>query len=352
MRYYKIEITDPDTGELIKPAAFKNIDMDATYTSYVNGKTLTAALNIELDIPIATYAQPRQGAILRIWGVSIQEISQASDLNFKNIKIYAGMQKGLPLAKPNQSGLIMEGTIFQAFGNWAGTDQTLDLVLLPPMGTNNQPVNLQWNWQANSPMSQALRETLTTGFPRYEVQVVVSDELKMAATQTGTYGTLSEFSTMVLRLSQSRQFAGIRPLGGGPYTGVSIVVRGNKVIAYDGTADYGSATFESPKKIEFEDMIGQPTWIGPATMNFRAVMRADLNVGDYIRMPDRINSPYVLTTPGAAFPNVPARDKSTFKGRFVIVEIHHFGNFRQGDAASWVTSINAVAIREESNAQQ
>ena len=34
------------------------------------------------------------------------------------IKMWVGMSKGLPLAKPAQQGLVLEGTVWQVLGNW------------------------------------------------------------------------------------------------------------------------------------------------------------------------------------------------------------------------------------------
>ena len=346
MRYYKIVITDPDSGKIWVPAAFKEVFKDVSITSFLKGKTLGAALNIEFDIPISTYAQPRGGAYLRVWGLSLQEIGQGSDLNFKNIEIYAGMQKGLPLAKPDQAGLIMQGTIFQGFGNWSGTEQTLDMVLLPPAGTTNKPVNISFNWQPGQPMGEAIKTSLEVAFPNYDApDIKISKDLVGGSQQPGYYGKLSEFAAAIKTLSLQSQYKGIKPLGGGEYLGVNVVIIGKKILVYDGTEDYGAATYEKPKELFFEDMTSQPTWIGPNTLNARFVLRADLKIGDYIKFPEKLKSPYVLTSSSAALPNAPARDKSIFQGKFVVVDCHHFANFRQSDGNSWITSLNAVSVK-------
>src|SRR6185437_5669869 len=121
-RYYKIVITDASGNILVPNAAGTQFSFmppttsgASTWTSFVNGRTLPGALNIELDIPIAGYAEPRGNAWLRVWGIPIQVISYAHNFANMNIAIYAGMQKGLPLAKPQQAGLIIQGQIFQAF---------------------------------------------------------------------------------------------------------------------------------------------------------------------------------------------------------------------------------------------
>jgi hypothetical protein len=94
-RYYRIEI-----------------DGGPTYTSFNNGVTNPAALQVELDIPVAPFASPAStGAFVKIWGIPLDDIRQSKDLRFKGIKVFGGFQKGLPLANPAQAGLLVQGYI-------------------------------------------------------------------------------------------------------------------------------------------------------------------------------------------------------------------------------------------------
>lgn len=122
MRFYDIQISDPASGTQL-----------ARFTSYdfVNQATIPGALNIELDIPVAPYFVPDVSAYVSVWGIGLQNIAQARDFNNLAIKVYGGMKKGLPLAKPQQAGLLIAGEIQQAYGNWIGTEQTLDLQIRP-----------------------------------------------------------------------------------------------------------------------------------------------------------------------------------------------------------------------------
>lgn len=346
MRYYSIEIKSR-SGGLVRPKTFERLNLPATYTSWVDGVSLPGALNIELDIPVAPAAQAKQGAYVKVWGVSREEISQSNDLAGCGITIYAGMKKGLPLAKPEQSQApLVEGQIFQAFGNWEGTQQSLDLVLQPAVGTLESPVNLTVNWEQNQTLGTALQTALDNALKKngFEVKVAISSSLKTQAQAPGNYPTLQSLAAEIKLITLDKQFQGIKPLGGGPYTGVDIYVRGKVIYVVDGTQNVGANTFDTPKQIMFEDLIGQPTWLGPNVINFKAVMRSDIGVSDYVKLPSNLASPYVLTTPGAAFSNVPSRSQSTFKGKFWIREAHQFGNFRQADARSWVTSFNALPV--------
>jgi len=102
-------------------------------------------------------------------------------------------------------------------------------------------------------------------------------------------------------------------------------------------------------QLAFQDLIGQPTWIGPNTISFKCVLRYDIQVGDMVTMPPdpgtggtSIISALALTQQGVAVPGQPTRNSSVFKGSFMVNEVHHFGNLRQPDADSWATAFTAV----------
>lgn len=344
MRYYSIEIRDKD-GDLVVPGYAKKLNLNASYTSFVNGQSLPGALDIELNIPLYNYAFPKQGAMVRIFGVSLEEVSQANDLEGYSIVIKGGMQKGLPLAKPSQNGLILRGTIFQSYGNVEGVERVLNLILTPSTGTIAKPKNISLNWRARQPLSEALQTTLTAAFPEYTVRMAISSDLVMSSDQPGTFGKLEELSAAVLRLTRAQQFKGIKTLSGATYGGVDITIKDKVIVVYDKTTDFGGTTYDDPKQLLFEDMLGQPTWLDPGTINVRLVLRADLDVGGFIKMPQKLPSNYAIFTQTAQLPaDTPSRNKSIFQGTFAIRELFHFGRFRQSDAASWVTSVNAVAL--------
>lgn len=343
MRAYSIEITDKN-GTPVRPPSTKGANLAASYASFKKDDTpVPGALQIDLNIPLYNYAAPKQGGFVRIWGVSLAEIAQAADLTYFNITIKAGMKKGLPLAKPAQFGTILQGTIFQSFGNWDGINQSLDLTFIPPLGTNSDPANIPIDWKANTSLSSALKASLQTAFPKYTIKVAISDKLVLTNDQKGAYPSLETLAKAMLKLTMAPAFAGITTLSGAKYAGVFFRVVGTEITIYDGTSAYGGHTVDDPLVIQFEDMIGQPTWIGPSTINFKCVMRSDLNVGDFIQMPKSLATPYVVTTAGAAFQDTPARNQSTFKGKFMLIDVHHMGSSRQANASSWVTIFNAVA---------
>lgn len=322
MRYYSIVITN-SSGDIIRPASLAPLNLPATYTSWANGQNLPGALDIELDVPVTAFALPMGGAYVKISGVSLQEISQANDLNGMNIAVYAGMQKGLPLANPSQSGLIVQGQILQAFGNWIETEQSLDLEIVPNAGTLLAPANIVLDWKKNTPLSDAITTTLNAAFPSYKTNVNISSKLVLSADEPGYYGTLGQFAAYIKQVTQG--------IIGGDYAGVDIILTQDTLSVSDGT------TQTAPKQINFQDLVGQPTWIDSPLIQFKCVMRADINCLDYITLPPTL----ITTTPQSQSQQ---RHNSAFQGSYQVNRIRHVGSFRQPDANSWVSTFNAIPI--------
>lgn len=346
MRYYDIQIRQPGSNQLVRPASLAKLNLPSSFTSVINGQNIPGALKVELNLLSFNAHAFEGGSYVRIWGVGLSELVQSFNLNGYPIIVKGGMSKGLPLANPAQAGILASGKIFQAYGNWIGTDQTLELQLLPDTGTTNAPKNYSCIWPANTPLSQAIETTLAAALPNVPNRIIkISPDLKMAGPSWGTWGTLEEFSQAILKMSLLPQFKGLKPIGGGPYPGVKILPpKDNTILVYDGTVDYTQNSFSNPVKIDFNDLIGQPTWLEASVINFKTVMRADISVGDYIDLPAGLAPPYVLTAPAAATPGASARDRLTFTGTFKVNRMQHFGDSRQPDAASWCSVFNAAFI--------
>lgn len=333
MRYYRIEISDPASGRVIAPPGFEGILDGATYTSYANGRNLPNAWDVELDVPVIGQATPQGSALCRVWGVSLQEIGQANDLNGKNISIFGGMQKGYPLANPRQAGLLVKGYVFQAFGNWVGTDQTLDLVINPGpatgttpggAGTLQAPKNIVLNWKAGTTLAAALATTLKTAFPTYKQKINLSANVVRQNDEVGFFPTLEQLSQYVMQTSLDV----VKTKG---YQGATVVLIGDSVVVTDGSAGQPAS-----KKIAFTDLIGQPTWIEAPNISIKTVMRADLNVWDPIELPPTV------TTNSQQGNSSLVNQRASFQGGFRIVSLRHVGRFRQPSADAWVSVAEAA----------
>lgn len=324
MRYYSIRITNPATGRVVVPNSLARLGYtDTTYTSFLNGRSLPGALNIEMDVVVVPFGTPAGGSFIRIQGVSLQEIGQSSDLNGFQIAVYGGMQKGLPLANPLQAGLLLQGNIFQAFGNYIGTDMSLDLIISADDGTIEKPKNIVHFWLKGTPLKDAIEATLTTAFPGYTADIEISPNLVYTEDSVGYYQTVEQYAAYIEDVSKA--------IIGGTYDGVKVSLTEKTFFVYDGSLA------SVPRQIEFKDLIGQPTWIGPGMMQFKCAMRADIVLGDTVKLPQGL----VTTNASAQASQIDL--KSSFQGSFLVNQVRHAGNFRQPDAESWVTVIDAAA---------
>lgn len=340
MRYYEISITDPATGAPVALASNGGKAVTPTFSSLnADGSFNPNALNVELNCPVTTFGAPAGGSggvgcFVQIWGVSIQDISQTQDLNNKAITIKAGMSKGLPLATQQapESGIIVQGYIYQAYGNWQGTAQTLTFDIRAGTGTVTNPKNISFNWLAGTSLQSALAATLGTAFPTYKQIFSISPNLIRPNTEPGVYPYLPLFASYLKDMTRGI----LNPNGDVTgYQGVEIVVRQNQILIMD------ASTQGTPKQINFNDMIGQATWIGPQQMQINVVMRGDLTIGDYIALPKGL---LVTTTSGSASQ---FRQQSTFKNIWLVNQMMHVGNFRDPNGESWITSIDAFQAPQD-----
>lgn len=337
MRYYDLTLTNA-SGQVYQPSAnglgFALGNSGSTFTSFVNGQTDMGALNLEFDCPIYAYHQSQGKQWIRIWGIGLPMIGQAFNLNGANFSLSAGMKPGLPLATAAapQAGILLQGMVFQAFGNWEGVNQTLELVVNPSASDIS---NISWNWPANTPMGGAISTTLAQAFPTYTATVSVGAELVLPNTDPGIYTSLPAFASYLNQISlKVGQVA-----YGKPYPGVQITVAGNTIAVFDGKG----LTAAKVVPLAFQDLIGQPTWISATQISFKTVLRSDIAVGMEVTLPRGIAAPYALTSVAAATPNAPVSSRTAFQGTFVVTEVHHFANFRQPDAESWNTSFVGVS---------
>lgn len=303
-------------------------DYPIEYTSFVNGVGVDpGALKVELDIPVAPFATPFGNPWIRIWGISITQISQAAQLDGAPISIFGGMSPGLPLAQAafndHQQGLLAKGTIYQAYGNWIGTSQTLDLILRANSNDLNT-LNIVLTWKKGDALGPALQSCLQTALPNTPINMAISPNLVLSNDGSHAATSFEDLGQYVKAVTQ--------PILGGAYPGVDISLRNGQFYVYDGTYPDGAPTV---KAIKFYDLIGQPTWIEFPTVQFSTVMRADLSVGDIITLP-----PGQFTT-GGTTSQPQARQKTAQQGKFLIVAVHHVGNSRAPGAGNWITVFNA-----------
>lgn len=375
-RYYKIEINKQDEPDKVwvpdsmtalgsKKYSFASVDDD--------GNALHSALDVAIDIPVATLSQPRQACMVRVFGVSLNDISQFSHLVGATVKVHGGMLEkgGLPLAKQFKPDLLMHGLIMWSSGNWeAPSNMSLDMFVVPLSATDiktKTTVDLTFDWQAGKNLKDGIKTMLENAYGKsnnkdgYEIVINISDELVSVQQQAGTpYRNLSSFAKQLQEVTKAQK---IKMPDDEVYEGVQMKVWDKKIFVYDNSKPESGTTQNTkakPLDINFIELIGQPTWKTAAHISFKTIMRADIQVADYIKLPKDLRTPYVLTSGGPAggaaggtAPNtpsgikLPSKDKSAFAGKFQVIEVRHLGQFRQGDGRSWVTAFDAVAIHKE-----
>lgn len=348
MRYYDIKIFKPEDKDKKKPRT-----LFAEYSSLKNGVFNPGALMIEFDIQRFGESTPKGESYLAIFGIGPQEMQQArKDMFGMEIEVYLGMSKGLPLAnagiaKPGKSGLVLKGTIWQVYGNWQGTELRLDMVITAgPVSKTDiaplAPINLTLPWNKGVRLSVALAQCFQT-LGGYAFNINISDRLINPSDMPMICGNLTALASQLNSLSKGI----IRDSG---YSGVEIaMVNGNEIRVFDNDFDNHPDSRDkstainrrkNPTQLEFIDLIGQPTWIQFQTVSVPCVMRSDIQVGDYIRMPEK-SSPMIQASSYSQF-----RNDSAFTGDFRVSSVRLLGNSRQPDANSWVTVIEAQPAEE------
>ncbi|UGC97731.1 hypothetical protein PQD17_gp18 [Pantoea phage PdC23] len=315
MRYFDIQITD-DNGTLIKQ--FTSLTPQGTFNP--------GAPMIEVDIQRYGLSTPKGMSLLRVWGPSITDIRQATrNYANKNISISLGMSAGLPLANPKQAGLAIQGIIQQPFGNWQGTEQSLDFLITAGYGSNSEPKNIVLQWSAGQKMSTALFFSLQRAFPDWKITINISDNLVTNYDNNGFYNTLSQLAQQIKILSKSI-------ITTPNYAGVEMATTPGEIRVWDGSET------KTPTQLQFVDLVGQPTWIEAQKVSIKLVMRADIQTGDYIRMP----AGSLSVTTAASYAQY--RDQSSFTGDMMVTDVRLVGNSRQPDGNSWVTILEAVPV--------
>jgi hypothetical protein len=411
MRFYDFQIFNNDNT----PYYFQGAGVAgsqppilAHWTSLgTDGNPDPGALNIEFDIPIFNATTTTADAALTLWGAGLAVISQASNLfgsasALKKVLLSVGMSKGLPLANPGQHGSPLSFSIIQAYGNWQGVNQTLNLrltaattpppaspattpsntpaqaaptpVTAPTAATGSAstnrgllaavavtpyaplnptaPVNIQFHWTQGETLTQAVQNTLLAAYPGAALFIAISSGIVAYVSMDGYYQTLQQFAAAISNIS-------IRYMNSTTYQGVRFWQRGNAIFMDDSTnattvsagqtatattpanasaASAGNGTKANPFQIQFTDLVGQPVWINIATIQFTTVMRADINVRNYILMPKNAQA---LTTSTASSQSA-LRNNTVFQGAFLVTSVRIVGNFRNPSAESWLTVFTAV----------
>lgn len=283
------------------------------------------ALKVRLDLSVASFDAALAG-VVTIWGVDRNTRAKEATLNGKKIEIYAGKKYYNPAGEPNkQTGLIFIGTVQSAYYNHEGTENSLTLFLTagePRTSTNAIGFMAEKGDEIGKAANKALNDS---GFKStlFIKKDNIADERLMIVGRN-----LEIFNNALNDMLKSRD---LNPL--------YIYPRNREYILTDRIKPYN----ELPKKIEFNDLIGQPVFNGNYTIQLQTPMRADLCVGDLIRLPAFSDGYGNLSLGNVPYDSAWAKNHGgVFGGNFVISTIRHVGESRNTSGAGWVTAIEAV----------
>jgi hypothetical protein len=349
--------TDTSTGRNITvhksvPATIQPVSGSpingAQWTSNVNGVNDPGALHIEFEItlPVGATDTPA-AACVTVYGIPLSVVSQASDFNNKTLELYAGYSEGLPLANlqvPHQ-GLILKGNILPCFGNWISNNTSISFVVVPSdnsvgsggLGGPTDPKNIVHNMPVGTPLSEAMKNTLSTAFPGATVNVNISPKLVLPNNDYSFHQSLAQYGNYIRALSYG--ILGTPNKTG--YSGVAITTQGSTINVHDNTVP------GKPGEIIYDDLVGQPTWIGPKTISVTTLLRADIGPTGA----RSITLPKTLTTmnevgamsslAAGGFPGLNG-NLLTFTGTWNVLVVRHIGKFRDPQWSSWITVIEAI----------
>ena len=307
-RYFNTIITDPAGKER---AHWFSHDKD--------GYLKDGALRMELTASTTSlaFADTEGNTILKVYGLPLKEMFQQSNYTDCFIKVYGGMKKGLPFAKEEQAGLLVQGQIRPCYPQWEGVQQWLEFIIIG--SANNaasDPKNLTFDWKKGQKLADALKQTLN----EYPTKITIKD-IVATANMWGMYLRYSGLAEFI----KTHTLANVKDKG---YKGVSIFYT-----LADGftVTDYTTDSESSTSEFGVTDFIGQPTWLDVGTLQVKTIARGDVHVGDIVKLPDKM---LVSATANAAIANV---DRLSFKGKFRIVGINHKMDSRNPNGDSWVS---------------
>ncbi|UAN38026.1 hypothetical protein [Enterobacter asburiae] len=332
MKAYRLEITDKDGKTPVD-------DERNPIGPFDTRNTFGAGLQLEFDALITGYDVVSSGTSIALYGIPISMIRQSANLAGCQVNLYAGFDRGLPLANPDQWGLIIRGEIFNPYGNWMGTHQSLNLIVNPSAVLNDkgQVTEITVEGKKGELFSDVLMRALKTAYPKFQIEISISDKLVLQEDGKGVYPRLAA-------LAASMRSQSYYVINDQSYSGVQMVMQGDSIRVFDNTGGKGNAIQILP-----HELIGQPTWIGVNTVSFKCPLRSEIRLGDMVELPlNIISGPGELLAVNSERSYSSIRDKVNFSGKFQINSVRHVGDYLSADNSnSRVTIYEALVMPKE-----
>ncbi|MDF7673944.1 hypothetical protein PT277_08030 [Acetobacteraceae bacterium ESL0709] len=283
-------------------------------------------------------------ASITIYGVDSDVLSQATSMEGRVVELRAGMGKGYPISNPALYGQILSGTVTMGAESWTGPDPSLTLYVKPftsesdkeTVDPNKKRISFTDDTKSKIPknafivnikqgdvISNALINCVKPHFKDYKIyfESTLAIDLKADKDFMNYYEKLEDFVHDIGSKEGSlwKYYTGLT---------LSAHTQDKFFIFSDGTSD------KDPKQIQFSEMMGQPSWNDKEqAINFSCLMRADLHIGDKIKLPlfDELGKPTDDTVQ-----KIPAtKNKSRYSGVFYITAVHYYGWFRSKEGKDW-----------------
>ena len=350
-RFYLVRLTPPNTPATPKtgmqPLTVTIAESAHEWTTHPSGVYDPAYHTIQFDFLVVESATKPGAMVLTIEGVGMHDLMQAANFSpimtgtnlFQSwrLELYGGMAgDGLPLstaaAGQPAPGLLAVGEVQEAFGNWVGTDMSLSFLVVPE-GIQVAPL-LFW-WTAGQPIAEAIKAMLSQAFPGIPQKIQVSPNIVGPAHGvTETHETLHGMAHFLKEQTKGTNYG-----QAANYPGISLYIQNGTLIATDLTQTDQMTIIE----LSEESFIGQPVWTGKDTMSMNLVMRPDIQVGNYVKMPSEFKQlPGFVNTP-AQPTNYDYNFKLLFSGKFKVTAVRHIGESRGQSGEDWMTVVEAVA---------
>ncbi|EKM5742883.1 hypothetical protein PU345_002160 [Enterobacter kobei] len=343
-RRYEITIEDKN-GQPVGDAKGYQI---GPWHSHQQERPLAGALDIEFDIQtLGAGLIAAQSSTLVIRGLPMSVMKQSVNLSQCVCTLNAGFGSiGLPLATSQSVhyGMVLEGQIYTPYANWQGANQSLNLGLINYAPMLKMTGTLRLSGQRGEKLGDMILRNMKEAYPGRRIVMSIADNLILPENvQSAEYDNMGAYSMAIGSLSR-----GI--MNDSKYPGIQIYMQKDFIAVSDLMYPLAGVTHN----IALEELIGQPSWEGFNSISVKVPLRADINVGDGLRLASytdcTIYSPYggfgtILTSNGGAAMVARMQD-TTFTGNFIVSGIRHVGAFRNPSADAWVSIITIVAVHK------
>lgn len=311
--------------------------------------TPTYALDLDFDFNLVSYDVVTSGSLVTLYGIPISFLYQAVNFVGANITLSGGFGKGLPLSNPSNSGILLYGTVYDAYANWEGTSQSLNWVVnalvcksdIPYYQNTLQeaPESINFSVLRGQPIQPAISMAISQAFPDYELSVNIDNSRLIASENYNiTSSSMPSFASNIKQISQQL-------IKDPDYFGVNIALNGRTITVYDNT----NPNLQRVIQLEAYEIIGQPTWLQYPNISVKVPLRGNIRVSDIIQLPmgtDQANSILNISQQNS-FSR--ARSMTAFNNRFVVISVRHIGGYQKADANNnWVTILEATALPQNS----